>query len=498
MASTTTATNTDLRRRRPALDQRVRGGVLLGGLLGLEALIGVGVGSSHYKYALLLVVGIAVCWLVWRFPLPGAIGMLFLAAGIIYPQYYVFHFAGHTVYGYQIVLLVLLARAAISPRASSWGGAAGGMLALFFCALILSTMLAVHSGSTSLNNALIWAESFGALAMFWVVVRLFPDRHSLGVLLTAGIVLGAISGVVGLVLALSGNLHSVFQDPSGSVLVTSQVGSLLRVRMPGLPLGFMLLWVLLVWIARGRGPRWLWWVCLPWILVDILVSQNRNMWVVGTLSLVLVLMIAGPRVRGRLIGSLVLLCAAIAVLIAAPRGGSTAPSPLKPIITRASTILNPQAVSQSGSATDRDYEDREGWATAKHHLGIGIGPGVFYGATIADGPPDMSGDTPVGPRLFLQNQYLYLLLITGIPGAAGFVLFLLISLRTAFIRGAPIESRMLGIGVLALSLTAIVQLSFTDDSYVIALGLVAGAIAALRPPGGERSRADAHADAAVA
>jgi hypothetical protein len=57
---------------------------------------------------------------------------------------------------------------------------------------------------------------------------------------------------------------------------------------------------------------------------------------------------------------------------------------------------------------------------------------------------------------------------------------------------------MLGIGVLALSLTAIVQLSFTDDSYVIALGLVAGAIAALRPPGGERSRADAHADAAVA
>ena len=31
---------------------------------------------------------------------------------------------------------------------------------------------------------------------------------------------------------------------------------------------------------------------------------------------------------------------------------------------------------------------------------------------------------------------------------------------------------MLGIGVLALSLTAIVMLSFTDDSYVIALGLV--------------------------
>ena len=304
----------------------MRGGVLLGGAVGLEALIGVAVASSHYKYAILLVVGVAVCWLVWRFPLPGAIAMHVPRGRDHLPAVLRVPFRRpHVVRLSRSLLLVLLARAAISPSASSWGGAAGGALAVLFCVLILSTILAVQSGAPRLNNALIWAESFGALAMFWVVVRLFPDRRSLGVLLTAGIVLGAISGVVGLVLALSGNLHSIFQDPGGQVLVTSSVGSLLRVRMPGLALGFMLLWVLLVWIARGRGPRWLWWVCLPWILVDILVSQNRNMWVVGTLSLVLVMLIAGPRVRGRLVGSLVLLAVAIAVLVAAPRGGSAAP-----------------------------------------------------------------------------------------------------------------------------------------------------------------------------
>jgi len=79
-----------------------------------------------------------------------------------------------------------------------------------------------------------------------------------------------------------------------------------------------------------------------------------------------------------------------------------------------------------------------------------------------------------------------------------FVLFLLITFRNAFLRGTPIESRMLGIGVLALSLTAIVQLSFTDDSYLTALGLVAGAIAALRPATGDRSHADPVAPAVVA
>jgi O-antigen ligase len=488
--SRTTATNADLLRW-PVLPPRLRGGALLGALAAFEALIGVALATSHYKYALMLVLGVAGCWLVWRFPAAGTIVMLFLAAGIIYPYFYVFRFAGRTVFGYEVVLLVLFARAAIAPRSNSWGGAAGAMLALFFCVLVLSTLLAVKSGETSLNNAINWGRPFGARALFWVIVRLFPNRRDLGVLLAGGIVLGAISGVVGLVLALSGNVNTIFNDSSHSVIVAGSVGSLLRVRMPGLALGFMLLWLLLMWIARGRGPRWLWWVCLPWILVDILVSQNRNMWVAGTLSLGLVLLIAGPKVRGRLVASFAFLAAAIAILIAAPQGSGPAPSPLKPIAARASTILDPQAVRTSSSASDRDYEDKEGWATAKHHLVIGIGPGVFYGATI--GTPLGNGFESVAPRLFLQNQYLYLLLITGIPGVAAFTLFLLVSVRNAFLRGVPIESRMLGIGVLALALTAIVMLSFTDDSYLTALALVTGAIAALRPTSDDASDARRHA-----
>jgi O-antigen ligase len=248
--------------------------------------------------------------------------------------------------------------------------------------------------------------------------------------------------------------------------------------MPGLAMGYMLLWVALVWLVRGRGPKWVWAVSIPWILVDVLISQNRNMWVIGVLALVLVLLIAGPRVRGRVIVSLVVLAGAIAALVAFPSSGGTASTPLTPIITRASTILNPKAVSESSSASDRDYEDRTGWANAQHHLLIGIGPGVSYGATESTGS---GSSVAIVPRLFLQNQYLYILVITGIPGIACWLLFLLSTLRDAWSRGTPLEARLLGISVLGVALTAIVQLSFTDGGYLTAIALCAGGIFVLRP-----------------
>jgi O-antigen ligase len=314
-------------------------------------------------------------------------------------------------------------------------------------------------------------------------VRLAPDRRRLGVLLVAGAVLGALSGVVGLILALGHNTHTIFGDQF--LASTSTNNSLLRVAMPGLGIGFMLLWLLTLWLIRGRWPRWVWIVCVTWILVDIVISQTRDLWVIGVLALVLVMLVAGPRVRGRLVIALVLVAAVIAIVVAVPQGGGTGSTPLSPIVARAGTILNPQALSKSSSATDRDYEDRNGWRTAKHHLAIGIGPGVPYGATVGTGSGAAVGVTP---RLFLQNQYLYLLLITGIPGVAAWILFLLATMRNAWTAGAPVESRMLGIGVLAQALTAILILSYTDSGWLTALGLVAGAIFLLRPQAGMQKR----------
>src|ERR1700677_2360127 len=145
MASTT-ATSTDSWRRRLAPEQRVRALLPLGGVVVLEVLIGVGVASSHYKYAILLVAGVVICWTVWRFPIAGMVAMLFLAAGIFTPSFYTFRFAGRTVYAYEVLLVVLLLRAIIRPHRVTWGGAAGGFLLAFLAILALSTALAIQSG----------------------------------------------------------------------------------------------------------------------------------------------------------------------------------------------------------------------------------------------------------------------------------------------------------------------------------------------------------------
>jgi O-antigen ligase len=463
--------------RRLTHHERLRTVMRALGLLAFEAMIGAGVASSHVKYVIILVAGVIVCWSLWRFPLPGAIVGLFLATGIIDPLYFVFRFAGRTVYGYEVVLLILFLRAALRPRRSTWGGMAGGALAVFLFLLVVSTLFAVSSGATALNNAVNWGRSFDALLTFWVVIRLFPDRRSLGILLTAGLVIGAMSGILGAFLALTHNTSQLFIDPGNNVATPGT--SLMRVRMPGLGMGFMLLGVGLVWIARSRRPLSLWWVCVLCILIDILVSQNRNMWLSGAFAFVLVLLVAGPRVRGRLLIGLALIVAAIALLIAVPQGNSVGTTPLQPIISRASTLLNPGKLAGSSSLSDRAYEDRHALPDAEHHLLIGIGPGVPYGAALNTGTSQDPFATTA--RLFVQNQYLYILLITGAPGAAAFLLFLFATLGNAFKRGVPVESRVLGVAVIALMLTAIVMLSFTSESYLVPLGLVSGVIFALRP-----------------
>jgi O-antigen ligase len=471
--ATATATGSEPTRRQSSSDRRLRGVLLFGGLLLVEVILGAGVASSHSSDVLTLPVAVAAAWCIWRFPIAGILLMLFLAAGIIYPEYFVFHLSGRTVYGNEIVLLVLLARAAINPHQRTWGGAAGGALALFLIILTVSTALAVSSGSETLFNAINWSRGIYVVAAFWVVIRLIRDRHDLAILLTGGLVLGAISGVVGVVLAVSGHLNSIFQD-SGNQVLTGTAGSLLRVRMPGLGLGFMLLWLMLAWMVAGRRPRKLWWACLPGVLLVVLVSQNRNMWVAGIVALLLMMLVSGTRMRGRFLAAFAILAAAVVILFAVPASGGGGSSPIQPIVSRASTILNPSEIGQSASAKGREMETQIAWAKARHNLIIGIGPGVPFGMTAVENLGDGLHDEV--PQLFLHNQYLYLLLITGIPGLLSFVAFLILIVRSAFGGGVPFESRFLGIGVVALMLTAFVMISLTDPSFLSALALVAGAI----------------------
>jgi O-antigen ligase len=455
---------------------------LLAAAVVVEAGIGAAIATSHSKYALALVVGCAACALIWRFPIVGCIAELWFVGGIIYPEFYVYYVGGHTVYAYEIVLVVLLARAAIAPARRTWGGAMGGWLLAFLVVLTISTAMAIHAGNVSLNDAVNWGRPFYALAFFWVVIRLCPDRRTLAILLTAGIVLGAISGVVGAWLAIDGHVSGIFAGSGMQVLVTNTAGSLRRVRMPGLGLGYMLLWLALLWLTRSRRPKLLWAVCVPLTVLVILVSQYRDMWVLSVMGLVWMMLVSGARSRGRLIAGLVVILAGVAILLELPQSG---PTPLKPIIQRGTTLLNPHEVAKSQSATDRSVEDHYAFADFKRHPLLGIGPGVPYGSLVAS--PVGNDQVEVQERLYVENQWMYLLLITGVVGTVCMFAFFALALRYAFIRGGSVDARMLGIGVFALMITSIILLSLSTESFCAPLALCAGGIWVLRPPPAARA-----------
>jgi O-antigen ligase len=134
-------------------------------------------------------------------------------------------------------------------------------------------------------------------------------------------------------------------------------------------------------------------------------------------------------------------------------------------------------VSQSSSLSDRGKETRIAWPKAQRNAVTGIGPGVDFGVYILDfvGPHSVK----VEPQLFLHNQYLYLLLICGLPGLATFLLFLSIPVARAF-RRMPIDPAITacGVGIAMIMISSIVAIYFSVEDMTTMLGLLAGVIVA--------------------
>ena len=87
-----------------------------------------------------------------------------------------------------------------------------------------------------------WARPFTFYGIFWIVLRLFPDARSLRRLLIAGLVCGAITGVLALVMQFTGSLTDIFQGSGGQQIYTQAtqagLGGLKRIRQPGLAFSY--------------------------------------------------------------------------------------------------------------------------------------------------------------------------------------------------------------------------------------------------------------------
>lgn len=449
---------------------------LLAALL-LEAVLARALAGSGSAKPLLLLAGIAGIAFVFRFPLPTAFIFFGFTDFIFYPTFFAFEIGPLSVRPHELALAGLLALALIRPQRQTWGGAPGAALAAFLAILALVGLLAVADGRAPLTDVFSWGRPFALLTFFYVVVRLFPRPEQRRQLLTAGAVLAAVAGVVALFVALGAGVGDTLKG-GGETIVKEEEGAagLLRVRLAGLSMAYALFWYVVVRaVSAAPGRRFGWALALSGMALAIMISFNRNMWLGLLAGLVLMMVVGGPFVRSRLSAAIAVSLAGIALL--ATFGSATDSRVLEPVVKRGSTLFNPRQVQSSNSLSDRDKENRVAWPAAQRHAVLGIGPGVNFGVYNFDfvGPHSVK----VEPQLFLHNQYLYLLLICGVPGLAAFLFFLSISVVRAF-RRVPTDPAIIacGVGIAMIMISSIVAIYFSVEDMTAVLGLLTGVIAA--------------------
>jgi O-antigen ligase len=447
----------------------------------VEALLARGVSGPEVARYVFLFLGVFVLAAVFRFPLPTAI-VLFALIDFDFPTELFAKSVGPiTVKPHEVALGCLLIVAAVRPERRTWGGNAGLALGVFLAMAGLSGALAVLNGDVSLSDAFNWGRPLGLLAFFYVVVRLFPKPEQLRPLLVAVAVLAALTGAVATMVALGADFGSALEGADANTITSEGLGSIQRVRLAGLSAGYAIFWYVAVQAALARGwPRALWLLALAGIGLDIAVSFNRNMWLGLVIGAALIAIFGGARIRHRLaVGSAVAVAGIAALMVF---GSSTTNSDVvQPIVKRGATLFDPSKTRKESSLEDRARESGAAWKEARDNVLIGVGAGTPFGLNMTE--PISSGSFIIGttqtPQLFLHNQYLYLLLIAGLPGLLAFLFFLGQPMVRAFQRPERDPAiTALGVGIAMIMISSVVAIYFTVDDMTAVLGLLAGVLVA--------------------
>lgn len=455
----------------------VRVAALALAVLAIEAVLArslVGEGISRF---VLLFAGVLAVAFVFRFPLATALVFLGFTDFVFHSTFFSYELGPLSIRPHELALAGLLALAVLRPRRQSWGGAPGIALAAFLALIAVSGAVALAGAKAPLTDVFNWGRSFFPLTLFYVVVRLFPAPEQRRTLLTGAAVIAAVAGLVAVLVSLGWGFGDTLKG-EGTQIIREEEGlpGLLRVRLAGLSLGYGLFWYAVVRTAGApAGRRLAWGMLLTSLAVAIAVSFNRNMWIGLFVGLLLMMVLGGPLVRARLATAVAVGVAGVFLL--ASIGSTTESRVLDPVVKRGATLFNPRQVSNESSLTDREQETHIAWTTAKQNLLLGVGPGVEFGVSNLEfiGPHSVI----LEPQLFLHNQYLYLLLIGGVPGLVAFLLFLGIPVARSFTR-LPRDPAILacGVGVAMIMISSIVAIYFSVEDMTAVLGLLTGVIAA--------------------
>ena len=464
---------------RPSSEQ-LRTAALVAGVVLAEVVLAAGLVMPRLLPLVALVAGAGVVWLFARFPIVGLASALVLVCSAL-PQATVTIPAGPIdLRPYELVLGAVLAAAVLAPRRRTWGGTPGVALAVFLALVGISALLAFQEGRTSMSDAFQWGRGFGALALFYAVVRLVPERRDLERLLTVAAVIAAGTGLVALALKaglpaerlLGSEADLYLREDSGA-----GIGGAERIRLPGVALAFGLCWWIALRLLSSTGAKRLGWsAVLAGTVANLALSFNRNMWAAALVGLILVLVLGGGSLRRPLVASLVVIAGLAAGLVLFGPGIDRT-SPLQPFVERGRTLLDPAQVRRESSLQDRQNETEKAWETFVRHPVLGVGTGSGFGAFSFERE---GASAVVSPQRFLHNQYLYLLLIAGIPGLIAFLTFLGTVVAQAVRARDDVDVLVWGVGVVMVMISAFVMISFADSNMAAALALLAAAAVAGR------------------
>jgi O-antigen ligase len=472
-----TADATRLRGSRPSTALRRRAAVVAAavGVLLLELVIAGALTQPQMARLLGLLVATLALAAVFAWPLGATVGLLLLGASALPHFTYMIH--PLDVRLHELLLGALLLTAIVSPRSRSWGGVAGAALAVFLGLVALSGALAIADGRVDPSDAQSFGRPLALYAVFWVVVRLFPDAPSLRRLLIGALLCGAVAGLIAIPIALGSSLREFVIQGQNVVrqLGGDGVGGLLRVRLPGIAFSYILFWWSLLAVLTSTGRRRVGLgVLAAASTINILLSFNRNMWVGLLLGLGLMLVLAGGRVRHVLLSGLAVgvMAGVLMVTVVADR---TPAGQLEPVVERAATLLDPQQLAQERSLRARAAETTTAWRTFLRNPVLGVGPGTDFGVRF--GVTTRTGVPTNTTQRFLHNQWLWLLLIGGIPALVAFVAFMAAVLARAWAPATrTLSQTALGIGLAITAVSSFVMISLSVTEFCLAIGLVAGVI----------------------
>ena len=446
-------------------------------VLALEALLARGLAGPEISRFVLLFAGVLALALIFRFPLATALLFLGFTDFVFYPTFFAYEVGALSVRPHELALAALFGLAVLRPRHKTWGGPAGLALASFLALIAASGALAIADGDAPLTDVFNWGRSFAPLALFYVVVRLFPAPEQRRALLTGAAVIAAVAGVAAVLVALGWSIGDALKG-EGTQIIREEEGlpGLLRVRLAGLSLAYGLFWYVAVRTAGAvAGQRFRWALVLIAVGGAISVSFNRNMWIGLVVGLMLMLVLGGPRVRSRLVAAIAIGTAGLALF--ASVGSTTETDVLEPVVKRGATLFDPRGVSQESSLTEREQETSRAWEAVESNPLLGVGPGASFGVYNLEfvGPRSIK----LEPQLFLHNQYLYLLLIGGVPGLLAFLAFLGLPMARAVTR-IPRDPAITAcaVGIAMIMVSSIVAIYFSVEDMTAVLGLLTGIIVA--------------------